>query len=156
MHYWGILKLSFVDGDGCRTVLFVSGCNHACEGCQNPDGQRLEYGEPFTSKTMDELLQCLKRPVIDGLTISGGDPMHPKNRAAVRDIARIVKLSTKKSVWLYTGYDFESIKTEPVLCYVDVVVDGTYNKDLPPTIYRGSNNQRIWKRVNGQWTMQDF
>ena len=153
MHYWGILKTSFVNGDGCRTVIFLSGCNHNCEGCHNPESHNMRYGDTFTSNTMKELFESLDRPQIDGLTLSGGDPMFPKSRPAVRAICKAFRkrYGNSKTIWMYTGYATEELKGEPCLDLVDVVVDGRYIKDLPPTIYRGSNNQRIWRKKEGVW-----
>ena len=151
MNYAGIDKCSFSNGEGSRVVLWVCGCNHHCDGCQNPELQDVGYGKRFGKDDLLELMELVKRPVIDGLTISGGDPMHPMNRNDVRDVARTIKLETHKSIWMYTGYDFEQIKDCSVLAYLDVIVDGRYYKNRPPAIWRGSDNQRIWRKVEGVW-----
>lgn len=146
MNFHGITNVSFVNGEGARTVLWVAGCEHHCDGCQNaytwdPDG-----GVLFDIKAAGYLLHCLKKPYIDGLTLSGGDPMHPANRKVVGLIAEYSKKITRKSIWMYTGYLYEEIKGEPIMQYIDVVVDGKYDKTRPPALYRGSDNQRIIRR----------
>ena len=151
MNYAAIDKASHVNGEGSRVVLWVCGCCHNCDGCQNPELQDVGYGMMFTKRVLMQLIDCCDRPVIDGLTISGGDPMHPMNRSDVRDVARTIKLETHKSIWMYTGYDFEQIKDCSVLAYLDVIVDGRYYKNRPPAIWRGSDNQRIWRKVEGVW-----
>ena len=39
-----IIPLSVVDGPGCRTSVFVQGCNIACAYCHNPETQQLCSG----------------------------------------------------------------------------------------------------------------
>ena len=153
MRYVEITKSSFVNGEGCRTVLWVTGCNHHCDGCQNHDLQDPKYGKVMTTNTLSDLLKCLQKPHIDGLTLSGGDPMFPPNRDGIRLICQYLKAETGKSIWMYTGYLFQDIINDPVLEYVDVIVDGKYdkNKNLTPALYRGSSNQRIWRKEKGVW-----
>lgn len=152
MNYAGIAKTSFVDGEGCRVVLFVTGCGHHCPGCHNEAYQDPEYGEEMTTETLDRLCKLLRKPFVDGLTISGGDPMYGPNRGEIRLICSFLKHEIEGlNIWLYTGYSFEEIEKDPVLEYLDVVVDGRYMKDLPPAPYRGSCNQRIWRKDRGIW-----
>lgn len=143
MNFHGITKASFVDGEGIRTVLWVAGCEHHCDGCQNDYTWNPNGGVPFDGKAATYLLHCLEKPYIDGLTLSGGDPMHPMNRKSVAWLAEHIKKITNKSIWMYTGYLWEQIKDEPVMQYIDVVVDGEYKKELSPDKYVGSSNQRI-------------
>lgn len=155
MNYMGITKSSLVNGEGVRTVLWVSGCSHHCPGCQNPNSWNPDAGKHFGSDTLADLVEQVNKPYIDGLTISGGDPMYYGNRFFVRDIARTVKLATKKSIWMYTGYLFDDIRDESVLCYLDVVVDGWYMKEFKPAKWRGSNNQKIWRKKEGVWKVDN-
>lgn len=108
-------------------------------------------GVPFTFDILNKIIKYVKRPHVDGLTLSGGDPMYPPNRNAVELIARRVKESTEKSIWMYTGYKFEDIKDDPVINFIDVIVDGPYVKNLQPVLYRGSSNQKIWRKEKGIW-----
>lgn len=90
--------------------------------------------------------------MIDGLTLSGGDPMYLQNRGELRLVCQFVKSQCPdKSIWMYTGYRFEDIKHDPILEYIDVVVDGKYMQDRPPALYRGSDNQKIWRKIDGVW-----
>lgn len=152
MNYADITKSSFVNGDGCRAVLWLSGCTHHCPGCQNPELQDPDYGQEMTTKTLWKLINILRKPHIDGLTLSGGDPMYPEHRREVELICHFLKHEVPdKTIWMYTGYSFEDIKDEPLLQYVDVVVDGKYIEGREPALYRGSDNQRIWRKKNGVW-----
>ncbi|MDR1765480.1 MAG: anaerobic ribonucleoside-triphosphate reductase activating protein [Lachnospiraceae bacterium] len=146
MRYHNITKDDMLNGEGLRAVLWVSGCNHYCKGCHNPVTWELSGGLPFDEGAKEELFDCLGKPYISGLTLSGGDPLHPENRADVEALLReVVELFPHKSVWLYTGYLWESVMRLPLMRYVDVVVDGEYIEGLkdPKLHWRGSSNQRI-------------
>jgi len=153
MNYFGVSNSSLVNGEGIRTVLWVSGCNHHCDGCQNPESWDPGYGMPWTTDDLAKLIKQVNKTYIDGLTLSGGDPMHPLNRFNVCGIAKTVKTSTLKSIWMYTGYAFEDIKDEPILDYLDVIVDGKYDCTRQPALWRGSDNQRIWRKKDDIWSV---
>lgn len=146
MNYSGITDCSIVDGNGFRVVLFVSGCCHNCPGCHNPDTHDYNYGKPFTQEVIDRILKLLDRPYISGLTISGGDPLDPKNRSEVLKLIQLVKEKyPNKTIWVYTGYIYEEIYQECDLSKIDVLVDGPFilDKADPSLKFRGSSNQRI-------------
>lgn len=58
---------------------------------------------------------------------------------------------TNKDIWCYTGYTYEellnrnNIVTKEILKYIDILVDGDYQKDKHDLSlkFRGSSNQRI-------------
>lgn len=146
MNYHDIRKDDMLNGEGLRVVLFVSGCDHSCLGCQNPQTWDCNSGIEFDEVAMDELLDKLSPPYISGLTLSGGDPLHSYNRQKVLEICKRVKHEyPNKTIWLYTGYDYEEIKNNEIMKYVDVVVDGKYEKDKTDANYEwaGSTNQRV-------------
>ena len=157
MNYVGIQKSSLVNGEGVRVVLWVSGCEHRCKGCQNQFAWDPDSGEPFDEEDEKELMLAVKRNFIDGLTLSGGDPMFPANRDEIARICKAVKEETGKSIWMYTGYKMEEISNEKVLKYLDVIVDGEFIEELKDDSYMwaGSTNQRIWRNVNGRWTTRE-
>ena len=116
-----------LNGDGLRVVLWVAGCNHNCPGCHNPETHDLDSGILFDGDAMLELITEIEEPHISGLTFSGGDPLHPKNRDQIELIAKYVKKELPdKTIWLYTGYKFEEIKDLNILQYIDVVIDGEF------------------------------
>jgi anaerobic ribonucleoside-triphosphate reductase activating protein len=145
------------NGDGMRAVLWVSGCNHHCKNCQNPVTWNPDDGIEFDSKSEQELYSYIDPDYCSGLTLSGGDPMFPKNRGTILELCKRFRerYGDTKSIWMYTGYQFEDIKDEPVLRYVDVVVDGEFMEKLKDVHYMwaGSTNQRIWKRNGAEWTL---
>ncbi len=146
MRYHNITKDDMLNGDGLRVVLWVAGCEHHCEDCQNPVTWDINGGLPFDEAAKAELFSELERDYISGVTLSGGDPLHPANRADTA--ALIFEIREKfpdKTIWVYTGYEWEAIKNLACIKQVDVVVDGRYRKDLRDVNlpWRGSSNQKV-------------
>ena len=138
MNYHNITTDDMLNGDGLRTVLWVAGCGHGCPGCHNPVTWDACGGLPFDAAAKAELLEKLAKPHISGITLSGGDPLHPANRDAVTALAAEVRARfPKKTVWLYTGYTYEAI--------ADLPVDGRYEaaKRDVRLHWKGSANQRV-------------
>ena len=127
MRYHNITTDDMLNGDGLRTVLWVAGCNHRCEGCHNTITWDINGGIPFDEDAENELFEKLKPDYISGITFSGGDPLHPKNRDEITRLAKKARLLfPKKTVWLYTGYTFDEIKDLEIMQYLDVLVDGEF------------------------------
>ena len=146
MRYHNITKDDMLNGEGLRVVLWVAGCNHNCPECHNPVTWDIRGGLPFDEAAERELFEELAKDYISGVTLSGGDPLHPQNR---EDIAKLIeKISNRfptKTIWLYTGYDWEAICSLPCLRGVDVVVDGEFQVRLKDNNlhWKGSSNQRV-------------
>ena len=68
-----------LNGDGLRVVLWVAGCSHGCKDCQNPITWDPKGGIPFDGAAREEIFQQLRKDYIDGITFSGGDPLHEAN-----------------------------------------------------------------------------
>ena len=134
------------NGPGIRLAIFTQGCEHRCKGCFNPETWSFEGGKEFTDQTMDLLIELVKPDHISGISILGGEPLHPRNRSEVLTLVRkFKKVYPEKSVWLWTGYQIEDVFEDLVDSGIDVVVDGRfveYLKDLRLK-YRGSSNQRV-------------
>jgi len=146
MKYLNILDCDIIDGDGVRVTLFVSGCSHCCKGCHNPESWDAFGGKEFTEETIERIEKLLDRDFVDGLTLSGGDPLFFQNRSEITKLCKRIKEKfPQKTIWLYTGYEYEEVKTLEVFDYVDVVVDGPFKIDLRDVslAFRGSPNQRI-------------
>ena len=146
MYYSGIIESDTLNGEGIRVSLFVSGCSHHCKECFNPETWNQHYGSEFTQETKEKLFELVNRPYIDGLTLIGGDPLFCSNREMVTQIAKEFKERFKdKTIWLYTGYEYEEIKDLEMLNYIDVLVDGRFELDKRDITlaFRGSSNQRV-------------
>lgn len=146
MNYANIKPFSIENGPGVRVSLFVSGCRRACKGCFNKEAWSFDYGQEFTWETLHEIEELLNNPHISGLSILGGDPFEPENQEWIETLCAYVKHNIPgKDVWVWTGYDFETIMELPVMKYIDVLVDGRFEEDKKDIslFYRGSWNQRV-------------
>lgn len=147
MRFHNITSCDVNNGEGFRVTLWLAGCTHHCKGCQNPETWDFQGGRPFTDADRDYLLNELNHPYIQGLTLSGGDPLDSFDD--LLPLVRQVKAQLPdKDIWLYTGYTYEQICASPlkgILPYVDVIVDGPYVEALRDVTlaFRGSSNQRL-------------
>ncbi len=145
MRYHNITHDDMLNGEGLRMVLWVSGCTHHCPNCQNPITWDINGGLPFDDGAERELFEGLAKGYISGLTFSGGDPLHPDNRAEVTRIAKKFKEKyPHKNIWLYTGFLWEQISNLDIVKYLDVVIDGKFMEELKDNQlpWKGSSNQR--------------
>lgn len=149
LRYAKYYPFDLINGEGARCVLFVSGCSHGCDGCHNSTTWNPNSGEPVTEDLVQRILRDLAD--LDGFTISGGDPLMLRNRDGVTELCRRIKeVYPDKDIWLWTGYQFEEICMLEVMNYVDVLIDGRYVKNKPTLKpWRGSDNQRMFRRVSG-------
>ncbi len=146
MRYHNITKDDMRNGDGLRVVLWVAGCNHCCRECQNPITWDPAGGLPFDDAAKQEIFEQLDKDYISGVTLSGGDPLYPGNRIDVRKLcAELKEKYPEKTIWLYTGDRWESVREDPVMKYVDVLVDGEFHREEKDVklLWKGSRNQRV-------------
>lgn len=167
MNYHNITYPDMNNGSGLRVVLWLSGCDHKCNGCQNPQTWDVNSGIPFDEKAKEELFRELDKDYISGLTLTGGDPLHPSNLDGVLDIVtefnkrysitqdavsnkdnnhnmlnenvnKIRLLLPSKTIWLYTGYKYEEIMN-----YVDLCDIGDYSYQIMMINYEYEIRQEI-------------
>lgn len=146
MRYATIRKQDIQNGPGIRTSIFVQGCSFHCKECFNEETWPFDGGKEFTEKELNLLMDLSDKHYIVGLSILGGEPLHPSNIAEVIHIAKTFKERFKdKSIWLWTGYRYEEIINKDILNYVDVLIDGRFMYELKDfqLMYRGSSNQRV-------------
>ena len=156
MNYSGIKTHDVANGIGIRVSLFVSGCTHHCKGCFNPETWDFCYGERFTEKEEQKIIDALAPEYIKGFSLLGGEPFEPENQKVLLPLLeRIRETYPEKDIWCYTGYtlDEELLKesrartdeTDKMLSCIDVLVDGEFVQDLYDISlkFRGSSNQRI-------------
>lgn len=156
MNYAVIKKFDIANGPGVRVSLFVSGCRHKCKNCFNSEAWDFNYGKSFTEETLHELTQALDKSYIEGFSLLGGEPFEPENQQKVCEIlAHIKQHLPNKTVWCYTGFDFDKQLLKgtvgdketvlKILKNIDVLVDGKFVEELksPDLLFRGSSNQRI-------------
>jgi anaerobic ribonucleoside-triphosphate reductase activating protein len=145
IRIFGTVEDSIVDGPGLRYSVFVQGCPHHCPGCHNPESHDSDGGK--IADTAELIRPMQRNPLLDGLTLSGGEPMcQPEGCRVLAQAAHEARMN----VWCYTGYTWEMLRQEndparmALLNEVDVLVDGPFlleqrNLDLR---FRGSENQR--------------
>lgn len=140
----------FVDGEGVRCSLYVSGCPFACVGCFNEALWSFRYGQPYTRELEDRIVADLSKDYVQGLTLLGGEPfLNTEVCLSLVDRVR-AELGDTKDVWSWTGYTFEELLLDSpdkleLLGKVDVLVDGRFElsqRDLSLQ-FRGSRNQRV-------------
>lgn len=138
------------DGPGFRITIYCQGCLHHCKNCHNPQTWDFKGGEEYT---IEQLFDIIVNEEFSDVTFSGGDPMFQVD--AFTELAKMVKERTNKTIWMYTGFVYESIikdaKMSQILPFIDVLVDGPYKDELRDTSlrFRGSSNQRIIELKNG-------
>lgn len=147
MRYNKIRKMDISDGPGVRVSIFMQGCTFNCKECFNPDTHDFKGGKEFTEDTINRILELGENENIQGLSILGGEPMHPKNIEGTTKLAKAFKEKfPNKTVWSWTGFSFDQdLKDKEVSKYIDVLVDGQYVDELrnPKLKYCGSSNQRV-------------
>lgn len=147
MRYNKIRKMDISDGPGVRVSIFMQGCTFNCKNCFNKETHDFNGGKEFTEETINRVLELCENENVEGLSILGGEPMHPKNIDGTTRLAKAFKEKfPKKTLWIWTGYLFDrDLQGKEVLKYVDVLVDGQYKDELhnPTLKWKGSENQRV-------------
>ena len=147
MKYNIVRKMDISNGPGVRVSVFMQGCEFHCKNCFNPETWSFENGKEFTQGTIDEVLDLCNKDYIKGLSILGGEPMHPRNIEGTTKLAKAFKEKyPNKNLWVWSGFKFdEDLKDKEVMKYVDVLVDGRYVDEMhnPNLKWRGSTNQRV-------------
>lgn len=147
MRYNKIRKMDIADGPGIRVSIFMQGCTFKCKNCFNPETHDFNGGKEFTEDTIERVLELCDNEIVEGLSILGGEPMHPMNIGGTTKLAKAFKKRyPNKTIWAWSGFLFDrDLKNEEVLKYIDVLVDGQYvDEQHNPTLkWRGSENQRV-------------
>lgn len=150
MNYSKYYPIDVLNGEGTRCTLFVSGCIHQCKGCYNQSTWSPDAGELFTEQLSDQIIKDLNDSRIkrQGLTLSGGDPLHPANCIEILKLMKRVKLEcVDKNIWIWTGYLLADLneQQQEIVKLADVLIDGKFEQDLvePNLQWRGSSNQVI-------------
>ena len=147
MRYNTIRKMDISNGPGVRVSIFMQGCTFHCKGCFNEETWDFNGGHVFTDDTINRVLELASADYIVGLSILGGEPMHPKNIDGTTKLAKAFKEKyPKKTLWAWTGFLFDKdLYEKEIMNYLDVLVDGPFKIDLfDPTLkWKGSSNQRV-------------
>lgn len=164
MRYAQIRSMDISNGEGVGVSLFVQGCPLHCKNCFNSDTWDFNGGKEWTEEIKDRFMKLIDRPYIKRVSFLGGECLAEQNLNEVLKLVKEIRISfPEKTIWLYTGYNFDLLKLEyneyklyaanptispvrwEIISNVDVLVDGEYideQKDLSLK-FRGSKNQRV-------------
>lgn len=148
IRLFGTANDSIVDGPGIRYAVFTQGCPHNCEGCHNPNSHDMNGG--YLEEIADIIEKIKANPLLDGVTLSGGEPfMQAKECAEIAKAAHEIGLN----VVTYTGFTFEELMQGAndengfleLLENTDILVDGKFilSKRSIDLNFKGSSNQRL-------------
>mgnify|MGYP004458704295 FL=1 len=147
MRYNKIRKMDISNGPGVRVSIFMQGCAFNCKNCFNKETHDFNGGREFTKDTINRVLELCNNDNVEGLSILGGEPMHPSNIEGTTKLAKAFKERfPNKNLWAWTGFTFDNyLKNKEVSKYIDVLVDGQYVDELhnPTLKWKGSSNQRV-------------
>ena len=146
MRYNKIRKMDISNGPGVRVSIFMQGCSFHCKDCFNNETWDFKAGKEFNDEVINKVLDLASLPHIVGLSILGGEPMHPNNREGTIKLAKAFKKRyPDKDIWVWSGYLFDELKDIEGLSYIDTLVDGRFVlEQANPTLkFRGSSNQRV-------------
>ena len=146
MNYIKIDTCNMNNGDGLRCVVWLSGCNHHCKNCFNPETWDENCGDEFGEIQQNVIYETLQQDWCSGITFTGGDPLFPKNIEQLLQLCKNIKKKfPKKTIWVYTGYSYDDVSLLDGFNNIDVLVDGEFVEELksPLAKWVGSYNQRV-------------
>ena len=147
MRYNKIRKMDISNGPGIRVSIFMQGCTFNCKNCFNKETHDFNGGKEFTDEVINKVIELAKPDYSVGLSILGGEPLHPKNIEGTTKLAKKFKsIYPDKNIWVWSGFLFDkNLNNFEILNYIDVLVDGVYKDELHDfrLKYRGSSNQRV-------------
>ena len=146
MRYNKIRKMDISNGPGIRVSIFMQGCSFHCKDCFNSETWDFKAGKEFNDEIINKVLDLASLPHIVGLSILGGEPMHPNNREGTIKLDKAFKKRyPNKDIWVWSGYLFDELKDIEGLSYIDTLVDGRFvlEKANPTLKFKGSSNQRV-------------
>ena len=166
MRYASIRSLDISNGEGVGVSLFVQGCPFHCKNCFNSETWNFNGGKEWTEKTKNKFMELIDKPYIKRVSFLGGEPLAEQNLDEVLSLIKEIRIFfPDKTIWLYTGYDFDLLNSKyneykytpfaanadewltrwEIISNVDVLIDGEYideQRDITLK-WRGSSNQRV-------------
>ena len=147
-----IPNVSNINGSGLRLVIWFQGCNHNCKNCHAPHTHDINKGMFFSNEYIIGLIRH-NIDFMDGISISGGDPLlQPANLSQL--LSDIKKEFPTLNIWLWTGYSFKYAEQHfpYILNKLDTLIDGTYIDELKTKHpHKGSSNQNVWNKKENTW-----
>ena len=166
IRYAQIRECDVSNGEGVGVALFVQGCNFHCHNCFNKNTWDFNGGKEWTPEVEDKFIELASRPYIKRISLLGGECLADENLDGVLNLVNKIRLlMPKKTIWLYTGYDFDLLQNKfkeyqytpfvsdadkwltrwEIILQCNILVDGRYidsQRNITKK-WAGSNNQRV-------------
>lgn len=163
--YSAIIPNDVVNGHGVCVSFFVQGCPHHCPGCFNEETWDFNGGQAYTPEIKWDIIKAISaNNITRNFSVLGGEPLAPQNIDMTWEVIDAVRHAYPNiEITLWTGYTYEQLMKQPtenllnILNTINVLIDGPFieeEKDLSLKL-RGSRNQRIWKRKNNLWEIEN-
>ena len=155
-----LMECSTVNGPGARAVIWVQGCSLGCPGCWNPDthdplrGSRLHH----VSEILEWFAKVSREHRIEGLTISGGEPME-QAPAVLELLRRLREAHPKRTTGLFSGYTERELPESlwrAVQAHLDFAVLGRYNARRRSHYPLVSSTNQVLRLYTAHYSMADF
>lgn len=151
MNYSKIIEYDTANGYNYSVTIWVCGCDRRCKNCFNSELWDANAGKPFTQAAKDKLFTSLSKPHIKNFVILGGEPLSKYNADEIVELCREIKENFDIQIIVYTGYSFKELENID-LQYFDIIIDGSFEEEKRVyNDYRGSSNQRCWRRGELGW-----
>ena len=147
MYYADLRQYDATNGTGIGTTLFVSGCNFHCPNCFNRSAWNFNYGQPFTKKVEDKLIDYAKDVHVHHVSLLGGEIFH-QDLNIILNLVKRIKEEVNKPIYVWTGFTWEELLKDEnkveILKYINVLTDGRFEQDKKDInlLYKGSWNQK--------------
>lgn len=134
-------------GPGLRLCVWVNGCYRNCKGCVS---KNLQMPAPENEQDVEEFLSMFSLSIIDGVTISGGEPF--EQIGELKKAVAFLCSQGIEDILIYTGYTLEELLAKKdeninfILGNIAVLIDGPYIERLDSGLgnLKGSDNQKIY------------
>ena len=169
MRFAQIRSMDISNGEGVGVSLFVQGCPFHCKNCFNSETWDFNGGKEWTEETKNIFMKLINRPYIKRVSFLGGECLAEQNLDEVLSLIKEIRISfPNKTIWLYTGYEWNQImnikvtqpffscqdleskiqnvlKRQEIIKMCNVVVDGEYIDEQRDITLKwcGSSNQRV-------------
>lgn len=163
-NYNAIIKDDVVNGEGVCVSFWVQGCPHHCYGCFNSETWSFSNGKPYTSSVKWDIIKAISsNNIIRNFSVLGGEPLDEQNIKMTEEIVTAVRTAYPHiKIFLWTGYTLKDLDMNnpfisSIFEKIDVVIDGRFENDQRDLNLklRGSTNQNIWRKVDGNWRISN-
>lgn len=163
-NYNTIIKDDVVNGEGVCVSFWVQGCPHHCYGCFNSETWSFSDGKPYTSSIKWDIIKAISsNNITRNFSVLGGEPLDEQNIKMTEEIVTAVRTAYPHiKIFLWTGYTLKDLDMNnpfisSIFEKIDVVIDGRFENDQRDLNLklRGSTNQNIWRKVDGNWRISN-